>query len=80
MTIRPSFLQSDNLSHAWVAAFRSLMESGVTSLQPLVVVVTGFADDGLPHEDHVVRQSLEATSGDAVVSLAPPARRARSAR
>src|SRR5438876_2754260 len=60
MTVQPAFLSSDNLSHAWVAAFRSLMESGVTSLQPLVVVVTGFDDDGLPHEDQVVRQSLDA--------------------
>ncbi len=59
MSVRPVFLISDNLSHAWVAAFRVLMLPGVRSLQPLVVVLTGFDEEGLPYEDWSVRTSLD---------------------
>ena len=53
-------ISDSNLSVAWSKAFSILMNPGATHLSPLVVKVSGFAEDTVP-EDGDIRQALDAS-------------------
>src|SRR5258707_38549 len=59
MRFEPHFVEGGQLSKSWVQAISHAALRGVSSLAPLVVSVTDFADDGLPRENPVVRELLD---------------------
>src|SRR5579859_6837442 len=52
--------ESGNLSTAWANMFIKLSERGVTELSPVIVRITEF-DKGLPIENPLIREKLDAT-------------------
>ncbi|MGH8627765.1 MAG: thymidylate synthase [Gammaproteobacteria bacterium] len=59
-TPRPLIVDQPNLSAAWAEAFLYVIDNAGTEIAPLVLSVTGFDNDGIPQEDQVVRQALDA--------------------
>jgi hypothetical protein len=53
------YVEQEYLSDAWTDALASLLDAGTDRLTPLVVSVTGFADDGTPKEDPSTRGLLD---------------------
>jgi len=58
MTSNPLFIQDTDLAHAWARAFLEAMKPGRREILPLVVTVTGFADDR-PTENPAIRCALD---------------------
>ena len=58
MTSNPLFIQDTDLAHAWARAFLEAMKPGRGEILPLVVTVTGFADDR-PTENPAIRCALD---------------------
>lgn len=54
----PKVIKSNNLSRAWLKAYRALCRPGADELVPLIVCVDGF-QAGVPEEDQVVRDALD---------------------
>ena len=50
---------TENISEAWVGALSVLMQPGVDAIEPLVVTVTGFDDDGNPYETLPIRSLID---------------------
>ena len=56
----PPFLIDDtNLSRAWAHLLLQVLDNGGTEVAPLILSVSGFAEDGTAVEDPVVRQALD---------------------
>jgi hypothetical protein len=53
-------IESANLSNAWGEAFIRMMARGVDRIEPLVVSITGFDDDGRPAERPAIAAALDA--------------------
>lgn len=58
MTSNPLFIQDTDLSRAWARAFLEAMKPGRGEILPLVVTVTGFADDQ-PTENPAIRCAID---------------------
>ena len=58
MTSNPLFIQDTDLAYAWARAFLEAMKPGRGEILPLVVTVTGFADDR-PTENPGIRCALD---------------------
>jgi hypothetical protein len=58
MTSNALFIQDSDLSRLWARAFLEAMKPGRREILPLVVTVTGFADDQLA-ENPVIRCALD---------------------
>lgn len=55
----PLLVNESDLSKAWARAIVHVIDHAGLEISPLVLSVTGFDDDGMPAEDHVVRQALD---------------------
>lgn len=55
----PWHTNEPNLSQAWAKAFLQVIDNPGKEITPLVVSVSGFADDGTPREDTELRQALD---------------------
>jgi hypothetical protein len=55
---KPKVIKSNNLSRAWLKAYRALCQRGADELVPLLVCVDGF-EAGVPQEDQVIRNALD---------------------
>lgn len=55
----PWHTDEPSLSQAWAKAFLQVIDNPGKEITPLVLSVTGFADDGSPREDPGLRQALD---------------------
>jgi hypothetical protein len=55
----PLLVNEPDLSKAWARAVLHVIDHAGLEISPLVLSVTGFDDDGMPAEDHAVRQALD---------------------
>jgi thymidylate synthase len=55
----PWLTDEPSLSRAWAEAFLHVIDNPGKEITPLVVSITGFADDGTPREDPILRQALD---------------------
>jgi hypothetical protein len=87
MTSNPLFIQDTDLSRAWVRAFLEAMKPGRGEILPLVVTVTGFADDqptaipwparSFPNRSGILRK-VEISCLNAICEYSPDLERWRS--
>jgi len=56
----PVFIEDDDLSRVWSRAFLQIFDHPGTTIEPLLVSVTGFADTGEVIEDAALRAALDA--------------------
>jgi hypothetical protein len=59
MAIEPFTAASPNLSRAWAEVLLRLLDPGIEGLSPAVVIVSEFADGGVPAEIAAIRQLLD---------------------
>lgn len=59
MHTRPQVIESDNLSLAWGHIVRRIVGHGGHDIAPLVVSITGYAEDGTAAENPVIRETLD---------------------
>ena len=57
--IGPLLVDEPDLSKAWAKAVLHVIDHAGYEISPLVLSVTGFADDGTPAENPVMRQALD---------------------
>ena len=55
----PVVINDTNLSRAWSRAFLAVLHGRGTEISPLILSITGFAEDGTPCECPAVRNSLD---------------------
>ena len=55
----PLLINDTNLSSAWARVFLHVLDHVGTEVSPLALSVTGFAKDGQPDEDTVLRKALD---------------------
>ncbi len=55
----PCTLEADNLSLGWAKVLARLSERGVTQINPLTLIITGFGEDGQPAEIPEIREAVD---------------------
>ena len=55
----PVLIDDTNLSRAWARLFLQVLDNAGTEVAPLILSVSGFAQDGTAVEDPAVRQALD---------------------
>jgi hypothetical protein len=56
---RPYVVEADNLSLGWAKVLARLSERGVTQINPLTLILTGFDGDGQPAEVPEIRRAVD---------------------